>query len=97
MPLVGSKEVAVALGVHERTAVRLFRSGEIKAFQVGRKCGRGKLWRTRPEILARYLLDNLGEIPALTRKPVEVVPPRRLAFIGLRERPRAIAMGARVL
>lgn len=90
MPLVGSKEVAVALGVHERTAVRLFRSGEIKAFQVGRRCGQGKLWRTRPEILARYLLDNLGEIPALVRKPVEVVAPRRMTFIGLREHSRAI-------
>jgi excisionase family DNA binding protein len=69
--LLGSKEVAVALGTSERTALRLFKSGEIKAFQVGKRCGRGKLWRTRPEILQQYLRDNLGE-----------VGPRRLASSG---------------
>jgi excisionase family DNA binding protein len=43
-----AKEVATVLGVSERTALRLMRSGEVEAFRVG------KLWRTTPDKIEAY-------------------------------------------
>lgn len=62
--LLGTKEVAVLLGVCERTAIRLFESGEVRAFQI-----RGKLWRTRREIVDSYIRTRLGEPAIQLRAP----------------------------
>ena len=51
-----AKDVATALGVHERTAIRLFRSGEIRAMRVGR------LWRTSQKVLADYIKVRLYDV-----------------------------------
>jgi excisionase family DNA binding protein len=64
--LLGAKEVAVLLSVSERTVTRMFKSGEITAFKPN-----GKLWRTRREIVATYLRNNLGdEVKPATAQPM---------------------------
>lgn len=74
--LLGAKEVAALLSVSERTAIRMFQSGEIRAFQVN-----GKLWRTRRENVDAYVARNLGEP---LRKPVGVAgtPPSQLRHVA---------------
>jgi excisionase family DNA binding protein len=49
MQLLGAKDVGVRLGMHERTAIRLFESGEMAALKV-----RGR-WRVRTEDYEAYL------------------------------------------
>ncbi|MGA2343444.1 MAG: helix-turn-helix domain-containing protein [Steroidobacteraceae bacterium] len=48
--LMGTKEVAVRLGVSERTAARMMQDGSLQAFQL-----RGKLWRTTHAALESYI------------------------------------------
>lgn len=43
------KEVAVVLGVSEKTVRRLMQKGEIAAFRL-----HGKLWRTTPSKISEY-------------------------------------------
>jgi excisionase family DNA binding protein len=54
--LLGTKEVSALLGVHPRTAIRMFKSGEIAAFRTG-----PKLWRTTSEICDQYVKRRLAE------------------------------------
>lgn len=49
MVILCAKEIAVRLGVSERTATRLLKSGEIAGFRVG------KLWRTTELHLESYV------------------------------------------
>jgi len=54
MQLLGPKDVAALLGVHERTAVKLFATGEIRAFKAG-----PKLWRTTREVYETWVKEKL--------------------------------------
>jgi excisionase family DNA binding protein len=47
------KEIAAQLGISARTAQRLLKSGEIRAWRAG-----FKVWRTTQEELARYLASR---------------------------------------
>ncbi len=47
---LGTKEVAALLGIHERTALRLFQSGEIPGRRVG-----PKLWRIGRQAFDDYM------------------------------------------
>jgi excisionase family DNA binding protein len=40
MQFLGPKDIAAVIGIHEKTAVRMFRSGELPGFKAG-----PKLWR----------------------------------------------------
>jgi excisionase family DNA binding protein len=53
-PLWCAKDVATRLGVEERTAVRLLRTGEIDGFKVN-----GRVWRTSRENVERYIAREL--------------------------------------
>ena len=46
---LSAKETAEALGISERTSIRLMRSGEIEAFKL-----HGKLWRTTAAKVSAY-------------------------------------------
>lgn len=50
MPLLATKQVATRLGVCDKTALRLFKSGEIRAHQVG-----PRLWRVSEADYERYI------------------------------------------
>lgn len=52
--LLCAKEVAVILGVSERSAARLMRRGEIKAFKMS-----GAIWRTTSKYVGEYVLREL--------------------------------------
>ena len=54
MQLLGPKDVAALLGVHERTAIKLFATGEIRAFRAG-----PKLWRTTREVYDAWVAEKL--------------------------------------
>jgi excisionase family DNA binding protein len=53
--LLCTKEIAALLGVHPRTAIRMFKSGEIQAFRSG-----PRLWRTTSEICDQYVKRKLA-------------------------------------
>jgi len=61
--LLGPKDIAQILGISERGASRLLRSGVLPAFRVG------KLWRTSEARLAAYVEQEM-------RKSEEVLLPR---------------------
>ena len=54
MQFLGPKEIAALVGVHERTVVRLFATGELPAFKVG-----PKLWRTTREAFDAWVKEKL--------------------------------------
>lgn len=68
MQLLGPKDIGALLGVHERTAIRLFEDGEILAFQIPTRSGRLQRWRTTRDIYDAWLKEKLdpGRVNALT-------------------------------
>lgn len=54
--LLCAKEVALILGVSERSAARLMRKGEIKAFKMS-----GAIWRTTVRYVREYVERELVE------------------------------------
>lgn len=54
-PLLAAKDVAVMLGVSERTVLRMFERGALRAMQVN-----GKVWRIRRSTVEAYVDEHLG-------------------------------------
>jgi helix-turn-helix protein len=63
MQLLGTADIAALIGIDPRTVIRLFKSGEIRAFKAG-----PKLWRTTRPVYEQWVKDKLepDRVNALT-------------------------------